>query len=75
MVMLQADLADELAALEAQLPVNEILLYRLLAERKLQQLEAQSASDVEPAQAASENGRYDVHFSHIWCCTSPHFAL
>jgi len=75
MVMLQADLAKELAALEAQLPVNEILLYRLLAERKLQQLEAQSASDVEPAQAASENGRYDVHFSQMRSCGSTHFGL
>ncbi len=55
----QAEVAKQLEALEAQLPVNDILLYRLLAEHKMQQREIHTATatDAEPAQASSENAR------------------
>ena len=54
---LQADLAGELEALEATLPVSVIVLYRVLAEHRMQQADALSSADSETAQQSSENAR------------------
>ena len=59
----QAEEAKELEELEAQLPVNDILLYRLLAEHRLQQKEALPTADAEAVQPSSEAARSVEDFS------------
>lgn len=54
---LQADVAGELEALEASLPVSVIVLYRVLAEHRMQQADAVPSDVGEYSQPASENAR------------------
>lgn len=53
----QADVAVELEALEASLPVSVIVLYRVLAEHRMQQADALPSADGESAQQTVENAR------------------
>ena len=59
MFQAQSDSNAELEELETQLPVSDILLYRLLAEHSMQHpAEPQPAADPDTGQPASDTARY-----------------